>query len=110
MTIHCPCCNQPIQSDKAPIVDLEAAPWTKCERAIIASLVAAYPKYCTKQQLVAAIYSDGFRPADPFANLNVFMTHIRKKLPAFGWQLPSQTGGRRNYGYYYLEPLRPSNG
>lgn len=104
----CPCCGQAIHAGRAPIEALEAAPLTVAERRLVQALVRIYPRSTTKTHLVDVLYDDDPNGGPETANLvvAVHLSRLRKKLPSYGWTIPSNRAGRGNLARHYrLEPL-----
>lgn len=108
MTRTCPCCGQPMHAGRAPIEALEAAPLTTAERRLVQALARIYPRSATKAHLIDVLYDDDPNGGPETASLvvAVHLSRLRKKLPSYGWAIPSNKAGRGNQARgYKLEPL-----
>ena len=102
MTIHCPCCHQPIEGVRMPVEALSSTRLLKRQRTIVAALAQAYPHPVEIADLVDATYG-----ADPDGGPDLAdkavrsaIAHIRQRLKEHGWAVSK--GSRRRYR---LEPI-----
>ncbi len=103
----CPSCGQTMHAGRAPIEALEAAPLTISERRLVQALARIYPRGTTKAHLVDALYVDDPNGGPETASLvvAVHLTRLRKKLPSYGWTIPSVRWDAGGQSRYRLEPL-----
>lgn len=102
MTLNCPACGKPVDAVPAQALALSTG-LSAHERKVVEALVAAYPRYVTGEFLLESVYGDRWDGGPDSNSLNVFMVHLRKKLPKYGWTIPSGKQGRGNPGRYRLQ-------
>lgn len=108
MPMICPCCLQAMPVERAPIDVLELAPLTPMERKIVKALADSYPRRVTMRQLVDACYWDDPEggPDNPNGTIYVTVSHLRRKLRAYGWTIPKiKCGPVTGYNAYCLAPV-----
>ena len=84
---------------RTPIEALTGAPLDPQERAVLASLIAAYPRFLDRAALVDALYAD-------VGNVfSVRISQIRKIIAGYGWTISLADTGRGAQGRWRLEAL-----
>ncbi|WP_138920928.1 response regulator transcription factor [Brucella intermedia] len=48
-------------------------------------------------------------PDNAHNTVRVQISHLRKRLPSYGWTIPMNHRGAGNHGYYCLEPVANDN-
>jgi len=96
-----------MESDRAPIEALSAAPLSRQQRAMLESLIKAYPRSLGRDHLFELLYQlDPNGGPDDIANSVAVRIHnIRKIIERFGWTIPRQRGGTGIKGFYRLAPI-----
>lgn len=109
MTILCPCCQQPV-AHHMPAKALADAKLSSSERRLVGAMSKAFPRSVTMSDLVNALYSNNPSGGPDNAEnvVRTMLTSVRKKLPAYGWEIPRSKGGAENVGFYRLQPIQRS--
>lgn len=94
-----------MNAGSAPIEALDAAPMGIVARTIIGALVKAYPRGISAGDMLSIIYSGSREPEFARSALQVQITRLRDKLPAYGWTIPRGRPGRGNTSTYRLERI-----
>lgn len=105
MTFRCPCCGVEM-AEPLGMRQLTDVPMLPAERRIVDELIRAYPRKVSISSLVDTLYFDDPNggPDNAHATVRVNLTHLRKRLPKFGWTIPSSYGrGPGNSGKYTIE-------
>ena len=100
--ILCPCCNRPMEADKAPVAALTAAPVWGQHKTILDALASAYPRYVEQSFLIDLLYSND-PDGGPICANNIVRSRVvglRKTIREYGWTIGKYTTGR-----YRLEPI-----
>lgn len=99
-----------MESDRAPIEALSAAPLTATKRRMVDALAHAYPRDVSMIALVEACYFDDIDggPDNPHGVIRTYVSHLRRELQRFGWTIPNSKSGPGNYSRYALKPYEPA--
>lgn len=96
-----------MESDRAPIEALSAAPLSRQQRKIVDALAGAYPRRVAHQFLFDRLYDDDPEggPLNPSNVVAVQITRLRRVLPKYGWTIPSNRSGPGVQSTYGLAPI-----
>lgn len=97
--------------ERNPTIELEDAPLTRGQKNIVDALAAIYPRRIYIDDLVDHVYAfdPNGGPYHAHNTVRVQISHLRKRLPSFGWTIPMNHRGAGNHGYYRLEPVANDN-
>ncbi len=97
--------------ERNPTTELEDAPLTRGQKNIVDALAAIYPRRIYIDDLVDHVYAfdPNGGPDNAHNTVRVQISHLRKRLPSFGWTIPMNHRGAGNHGYYRLEPVANDN-
>lgn len=99
----CPCCGKPLDG-ALPAESLAEVPASPIDRAILATLIEAYPAAVEPHLLLIGVYSNSAKGA---ANtLSVHISRLRKTLQPYGWTIPYNSGGPGNAARYRLKAVQ----
>lgn len=94
-----------------PTAELEDAALSRGQKNIVDALAGIYPRRMYIDDLVDNVYA--FDPSGGPDNAHqVVRTQvcaIRKRLPQWGWTIPTTRGQQGQRGYYRLEPVANDN-
>lgn len=104
MRILCPTCRQPLVDHEIPVEMLVGLDFTPKERAVLRALAEVYPSSLSTERVIFALYGDDVDggPVTADRAVHQFISRIRKRLPAYGWNIPKSQGGRGSKGFYRL--------
>lgn len=93
--------------ERNPTTELEDAPLTRGQKNIVDALAAIYPRRIYIDDLVDHVYAfdPNGGPDNAHNTVRVQISHLRKRLPAFGWTIPMNHQDPGNHGYYRLAPV-----
>ncbi|WP_340584030.1 hypothetical protein [Brucella pseudintermedia] len=93
--------------ERNPTTELEAAPLPRGQKSIVDALAAIYPRRIYINDLVDNVYAfdPNGGPDNAHNTVRVQISHLRKRLPSYGWTIPMNHRGAGNHGYYCLEPV-----
>lgn len=103
-TCACPTCGQAMLRSKvtlAALLDIQCG-WVS--EAIIAKLVADYPKRVGTEDMTWFVWQGKDEPDASRTVLSVAVHRLRKRLKAYGWTIPAAKGGPGGGGWQ-LKPL-----
>ncbi|ELT48339.1 winged helix-turn-helix domain-containing protein [Ochrobactrum intermedium] len=97
--------------ERNPTIELEDAPLTRGQKNIVDALAAIYPRRIYINDLVDNVYAfdPNGGPDNAHNTVRVQISHLRKRLPSYGWTIPMNHRGAGNHGYYCLEPVANDN-
>lgn len=97
--------------ERNPTTELEAAPLPRGQKNIVDALAAIYPRRVYINDLVDNVYAfdPNGGPDNAHNTVRVQISHLRKRLPSYGWTIPMNHRGAGNHGYYCLEPVANDN-
>lgn len=97
--------------ERNPATELEAAPLPRGQKNIVDALAAIYPRRIYINDLVDNVYAfdPNGGPDNAHNTVRVQISHLRKRLPSYGWTIPMNHRGAGNHGYYCLEPVANDN-
>ena len=97
--------------ERNPTTELEDAPLSRGQKNIVDALAAIYPRRIYINDLVDNVYASDPNggPDNAHSTVRVQISHLRKRLPSFGWTIPMNHRGAGNHGYYRLEPVANDN-
>jgi len=97
--------------ERNPTTELEAAPLPRGQKNIVDALAAIYPRRIYINDLVDNVYAldPNGGPDNAHNTVRVQISHLRKRLPSYGWTIPMNHRGAGNHGYYCLEPVANDN-
>jgi len=76
---------------------------SEVQRKILDCIVAAHPRTKTMNELLIYVYPNpADEPEHGEMTIRVNITKLRKKLPEYGWTIPSQKAGRGKIARYGL--------
>lgn len=102
----CPCCNQPINADRASMDALVELRLTSLELAVLQTLIDAYPRYVQRGRLIDAVWGDDIDGGPENATNILFIVsgRLRKKIEPYGWTISRNVKGLGSQKRHRLEP------
>lgn len=87
-----------------PVIELDQAPLSRGQKNIVDALAAIYPRRIYIDDLVDNVYQldPNGGPENAADTVRTQICYIRKRLPQFGWDIPYNSRGAGNRGYYRL--------
>ena len=97
--------------ERNPTTELESAPLPRGQKNIVDALAAIYPRRIYINDLVDNVYAfdPNGGPDNAHNTVRVQISHLRKRLPSYGWTIPMNHGDAGNHGYYRLAPVANDN-
>lgn len=101
----CPCCNQPINADRAPMESLREVGLSGTQRRILTILVDANGRYVDKGFMIDTIWGRAAHggSSDPDSILGTLYARIRKSIEPYGWTISRDIRGRGAEGRHRIE-------
>ena len=97
----CPCCGAEMdftKVDQLLFIDLSGV-----QRKILDCIIESYPRPQTMIELLRYTYPNPVdEPEHGEMTIRVNITKLRKKLPEYGWTIPSQQSGKGKIARYKL--------
>lgn len=94
-----------------PSQELDQAPFSRGQKAIIDALSSIYPRRIYIDDLVDNVYQldPNGGPDNAHQTVRTQICNIRKRLPQYGWTIPTTRKQQGQHGWYRLEPVANDN-